>query len=164
MSNYYSAQPIFNLKLSELVRMQVTEKRTLKVTGKLDRSNKHPLLFYSSNREIVLYASKNDDTCKVAANRFLLENNFEFNDDSNHPGSDCFETLVDISLLDDFNVVDINPAHDLVQFIGYKDSNSTLSVCRFKAIFFRVISRANLANYYAALDVQYEFIIDSSKD
>jgi len=54
--------------------------------------------------------------------------------------------------------------HDLVQFIGsrdfskYDEKYDSGEILRFKAIYFRFIRRTNLENYYAALQVQNNYL------
>jgi hypothetical protein len=157
--------PIFNLKLSELNRMIVKDKKLLRVTGNIDLNNTHPLLIYNDKKEILLYSLEDFAGSNKENNRFLMSKNFEFEDVSNYSfdldeeNRARFECLIDLSCLEEFNLTDIHPQHDLVQFIGFKDAESIESrCCRFRALFFRVIKRTSLCKYYYALDFQNNFI------
>lgn len=78
---------------------------------------------------------------------------------SNEETSSRNEVLVDTELIEDFTMADLNAQHDLIQFIGYKDLNlSSDNECWFKAMNYRVISRAQLSSYYFALDLQNSYI------
>jgi phage anti-repressor protein len=161
MNNDFRTPAVCHLKLSELNQIVVRGKKLVKITGNVDLNNKHVLML-NHKKEIVLYSE--EPKGRAADNTFLISNGFEFEDSAeNTQKEDSLETwryqvLVDFSFLDDFNVLEINPAHDLVQFVGYKASSSTNELTRFDAISFRVIKRTTLAKYYAALDVQNSFV------
>jgi hypothetical protein len=146
--------PIYSLKMSELCRMVVKDKKMIKITGNLDMNNKH-VLMVADKKELVLFSNE----CEAELNPFLVRNGFEFDHESEgNGGVQRYEALVDFSCLDEFNLVDIHPVHDLVQFVGYKDSTSTSDICKFKAVFFRVIKKTTLAKYYKALEVQNSYL------
>jgi hypothetical protein len=155
-ANNYRTPPIYSLKISDLGRMVVRDKKLIKITGNLDMNNKHVLMI-ADKKQVLVYSSEEGDS---AINPFLIRNGFEFDEETEEVDDKRVrhEALVDFSCLDEFNLTDIHPVHDLVQFVGYKDSTSTLEECKFKAIFFRVIKRTTLAKYYAALNIQYSFI------
>ena len=159
--------PIFNLKLSELNTMIVKDKKLLKITGNVDLTNTHPLLVYSDKKEILVYSLEHFDSLYAnEENTFLLAHGFEFEhltkvasfSSENENGAHRFECLVDVSCLHEFHLTDIHTSHDLVQFIGYKDSSSSVECCRFKALFFRLIKRTSLNKYYYALSFQNSFM------
>ena len=73
-----------------------------------------------------------------------------------------YEVLVDLQLLDQFNLKDMHVQHDLVQFIGSRDfaKETAPDQLRFKALYYRFIRRTNLDSYYAALQVQNDYLKD----
>lgn len=155
-SNRANHAPIFSMKISELTRLRVGSGRSnlkIKITGQVNRPNENALML--SNKKQVLLFSIEEESSMLDENQ-LLASEFEF--DPIEAGSNRFETWVDVSNLEEFDFNNISPQHDIVQFIGYKDSSSTSSRCNFNAIFSRVIKRANLSKYYFALDVQNKFI------
>jgi len=71
-----------------------------------------------------------------------------------------FEVNIDLSYLNDFNLKDIHPLHDLIQFIGYKDPTTKNY---FRALYFRLLKRTSLKNYYSAIDIQNSYLSQSEE-
>lgn len=154
-------QTIYNLKLSELCMMIVSNRQLIKITGNLDISNE-----INDGKQLMIYSEESLDS--MIPNRLLIESNIEFvnfsqyfeSNLSNSGDSHRFECLVDLSYLHDFNFYDLNlrGQHDIIEFYGYKDSTSTINLCKFKALYYRIIARTNLTSYYKAIQVQTSYI------
>jgi hypothetical protein len=130
MTTYLRDQPIRHCKLSDLKNISNTERSVVRITGNVEASN-------TDSSELLLY---------------------------NKEGGERFEVLVNLNYLDNFKLSDMHVHHDLVQFIGSRDFSKydgkydSGEVLRFKAIYFRFIRRTNLENYYAALQVQNNYL------
>ncbi len=130
MTTYLRDQPIRHCKLSDLKNISNTERSVVRITGNVEASN-------TDSSELLLY---------------------------NKEGGERFEVLVNLNYLDNFKLSDMHVHHDLVQFIGsryfskYDGKYDSGEVLRFKAIYFRFIRRTNLENYYAALQVQNNYL------
>jgi hypothetical protein len=130
MTTYLRDQPIRHCKLSDLKNISNTERSVVRITGNVETSN-------TDSSELLLY---------------------------NKEGGERFEVLVNLNYLDNFKLSDMHVHHDLVQFIGsrdfskYDEKYDSGEILRFKAIYFRFIRRTNLENYYAALQVQNNYL------
>ena len=108
------------------------------------------ILKMSTTERSLIRITGNVDMDRTNAKELILVNRCGESKNSN-------EVLVDLSSLENFNLYDINVQHDLVQFIGSRDMAYT-SLIRFKALFFRIIPRTSLENYYTALNVQNNYL------
>lgn len=145
---------ILNLKLSELCLMKSVDKRLVRITGKIELDNE-----LNDGKQLIICSEESIET--IIPNKFLKKNGLEFSelDEANIDFSEDisfhkFKCLVDLSYLEEFNLNDMNPEHDSIQFFGYKDSSSTVNNCKFRAIYHRVLRRINPSKYYAALQIQ----------
>lgn len=149
---------IFNLKLSELCLMKNIDKRLIRITGKADLENE-----VNDDKQLVIYSLEGVET--LIPNKFLKNNGLDFNElneaniDINEDTSiHKFKCLVDLTYLNDYNLNDLNPQHDCIQFLGYKDSTSTVNNCKFRAIYYRILKRINQSKYYAFLQIQNSYL------
>ena len=136
MQNLFKERPIQNLKLSELSILVPKDRALLRITGNVDLNE------------------SSDDTSLILWSK-------ELNAATNSLKS--YKCVVDLSMLDGFNIRDLHAQHDLVQFIGYKQevdclTSDYLEYAHFKAVYFRVIRRLTIDKYYAALDVQNSYL------
>lgn len=140
-------QPVYHVKLSQLNQLVNTGRRLMRITGCLDINK-------STNDTVVIYSQEND----IFKSSFL-EKYFEFDEDAVLFSNNYFEVWVNLDLMSErqFNIRDLNPNHDLLQFIGYKDS-TIKNKCVFKAMHIRIIKRMNLNSYYYVIDTQNDYI------
>lgn len=149
---------IFNLKLSELCLMKNIDKRLVRITGRVDLENG-----LNDDKQLVIYSLESIET--LIPNKFLKKNGLDFIE-LNEANIDIkddtslteFKCLVDLTYLNDFNLNDMNPQHDSIQFLGYKDSTSTVTNCKFRAIYHRILKRINQSKYYASLQIQNSYL------
>lgn len=67
-----------------------------------------------------------------------------------------YEIIVNLLLVENFNQQDFHSKHDILQFIG--NVVETDGMIQFKAIFYRIIKRIKLKEYYQAIDFQRSYL------
>ena len=139
---------IYHLKLSELSKMIAQNRRLIRITGRVDTSK-------AMTNESISLISTETNCNQIAAN--LLEI-FQFDLQSHDEFKDSYQTLVDLTLVNTFDLNDINTMHDLLQFIGYKELDNGREECHFNAIYYRLIKRTNLEDYYHALNLKESYL------
>ena len=135
MSNESSIKLI---KLSDYLKIDFdtkSERIMLRLTGSVDPDQSN-----SNSKQLLLFGLEEDEANKITQR---------------------YEVNVDLSYLNDFNLSDIHLQHDLVQFIGYKDPTNTKN--NFRALYFRLLKRTSLKNYYAAIDIQNRYLNQSKE-
>jgi len=133
MSNESSIKLI---KLSDYLKIDFdtkSERIMLRLTGSVDPDK-------SNSKQLLLFSLEENEANKIIQR---------------------YEVNVDLSYLNDFNLSDIHLQHDLIQFIGYKDPTNTKN--NFRALYFRLLKRTSLKNYYAAIDIQNRYLNQSKE-
>jgi len=124
-----SDQPIRHIKISDYLQVDFnlkTERVMYRLTGNVD-------LNLSNSKQLLLFSIE------------------EYADVSQR-----YEVKVDLSFLREFNLNDIHPQHDLVQFVGHKDPSENSSM--FRALYFRLLRRTSSKAYYEAINIQNDYL------
>ena len=98
-----SDQTIRHIKLSDYLQVDFglkTERTMYRLTGNID-------LDLSNSKQLLLFSIEEHENISKRS-----------------------EVKVDLSFLNDFNLNDIHPQHDLIQFIGYKDPSEMSNMFR----------------------------------
>ena len=125
-----SDQTIRHIKISDYLQVNFglkSERTMYRLTGNID-------LDLSNSKQLLLFSIEEHENISKRS-----------------------EVKVDLSYLNDFNLNDIHPQHDLIQFIGYKDPSEMSNM--FRALYFRLLKRTSSKEYYEAINIQNAYFV-----